>query len=518
MQSPYMKGLTKRNHEEIFPASPTLIENLPLSNSTKEKWLNKRREFLLAKSNSAYTYDNRLRPYQNNDVNFLKQFNKGKGVFNQQRVGKTPTTLVTMRVKNQHRNVIIVPKSTIHQWKKEYSKWHGGKVITIKDSWNKEKRVKAYKEQEGTLITNYEKIRIDLAEIIEYIAPLDAIILDEAHYLRNYKGTGANASTPMTVKAIVQLRKYATDAYALTGTPTPNKEADICGILAFLYPDLFRFYWPTVNYYFDVDTKTNYNVGKDYNMVLGFKDLYKEKEMLEFLETFSIQRKRAEVMQWIPEVDVETIKLDPTKKQLKWYKELEEYFETEHVVCENVLTTMIAMRQIAHDPSVLELKSDNPKFEWIREHIEDYPEKPIVIVGSFSRILKNLKEYLKKHNPRLMFGETSSQKRNEMINDFQSGKFNILIANIQVAKEGITLSRAEEIIFLDPSLTYTDNEQMKDRFLPTTPEEAINKEGQKIIHLLLRKSIDMYIHRSLLKKKSATDIVNNYLKHLRKEV
>ena len=512
-----MKGIAKRNHEELFPASPTLIEHINIANAIKKKWLEKRKAHLLAKEQSTYIYDNRLRPYQNNDVNFLKQLNKGKGVFNQQRVGKTPTTLVTMRIKNQHRNIIIVPKSTIHQWKKEYDKWHGGRQVIIKDSWSKEKRIKAYKEQEGTLITNYEKIRIDLEEIIEHLAPLDAIILDEAHYVRNYKGTGANASTPMTVKSIMHLRKHATDAYALTGTPTPNKEADICGILAFLYPDLFRFYWPTVNYYFNIETNTNYNVGKEYNTVQNFKDAYKEKEMLEFLETFSIQRKRSEVMQWLPEVDVETVKLEPTSKQIKWYKELEKYFETEHVVCENVLTTMIAMRQIAHDPSVLNLKSRNPKFEWLKDHIEDYPDKPIVIVSSFSSILKNLKEYLKKYNPRLMFGETSSQRRNEMINDFQNNKFNILLANIQVAKEGITLSRAEEIIFLDPSLTYTDNEQMKDRFLPTTPEEAINKEGQKIIHLLLKKSIDMYIARSLEKKQKATDIINNYLKYLKGE-
>ena len=513
-----MKGLTKRNNEEVFPASPTLIENLPLSENTKQKWLEQRKALLLAKQNSTYIYDKRLRPYQNDDVNFLKRLNKGKGVFNQQRVGKTPTTLVTMRVKNQHRNIIIVPKSTIHQWKKEYTRWHGGKLINLKDSWSKEKRVKAYREQEGTLITNYEKIRIDLPEIIEHLAPFDAIVLDEAHYLRNYRGTGANSSTPRTVKALVQLRKYATDAYALTGTPTPNRESDICGILAFLYPDLFRYYWPTVNYYFETETMRNTNVGKDFNIVQGFQNEIKKQEMLGFIETFSIQRKRKDVMKWLPPVDTEIVRIDPTAKQLKYFKELEKYFETEHVICENALTTMIALRQIAHDPSVLELKSDNPKFAWIKDHIKDYLEKPIIIVSSFSRILKNLQKYLKKYEPRFIYGETSSKKRGEIIDDFQSGKFNILLANIQVAKEGITLSRAEEIIFLDPSLTYTDNEQMKDRFLPINEEEAISKEGQKIIHLLLRKSIDMYIHRSLLKKKDATAIINDYTNSLRKVV
>ena len=513
-----MKGVTRKNKEEVFPATPTIMSVLNIEEEIKQRWLQNREALLLTKSTDETTYDERLRPYQNADVNFLIKLSKGKGVFNQQRVGKTPTTLVTMREKQQNKNIIIVPKSTIYQWKKEYTKWHGGEVMTLKDSWSKQKRKKAYQENKGTLIINYDKARIDETEILESInGKLDAIVLDEAHVLRNYRGMSSNASTPQTVKSINNIRKFATDAYALSGTPTPNKESDICGILAFLFPQLFKAFWPTVEYYFSIRTERNYMRGNEFRVIDGFQGPEKKQEMLEFLETFSIQRKRKDVMQWLPEVDYETISLEPTKKQLKWTRELKEFYETEHIMCENVLTTMIALRQIAHDPSVLNLESKNPKFEWIKDHIRDFPKKPIVIVSSFSSILRNLSAYLKDYKPKILTGDTSSSNRERIISAFQNREFNILIANIQVAKEGITLSKAEEIIFLDPSLTYTDNEQMKDRFLPTTQDEAYQKEGQKIIHLLLRKSIDIYINRSLNKKKAATDIVNNYLNHLRKE-
>ena len=513
MDYPFMTGIRKNRDTHIFPSSPTIVNILQINQIEKEKYLVSRNRLLAQKYQDHVVHDSRLRPYQNADVNFLLHLNKGKGVFNQQRLGKTPTTLVTMRLKNQNNNLIIVPKSTIYQWKKEFLKWHGGSLIEIKDSWNKSKRAKAYKENKGTLIINYEKARIDFEELRKHLAPFDAIVLDEAHVLRNYTGLSENAKSPRTVKAIIKLRKESTDAYALSGTPTPNKESNIIGILAFLYPDLFEYYWNTVDYYFKKSLETAYG-NKDFFVVDGFINDYKKQEMLEFLETFSIQRKRKDVIKWLPKVDYEIIRLDPDPEQLKHHVTLAEYFETEHVVCENPLTTMIALRQITHYPKILKLEAPSPKFEWIKEHLTDYPEKAVVIVSAFSSILIELQKYLDKVDTRLMYGQTNAATRQQYIEDFQTSKYNVLLANIQVAKEGITLSRAEEIIFLDPSLTYTDNLQMSDRFLPTTPEEAINKEGQKIIHLVVRKTIDVYIQRALKLKKQKTDIINNYLKYL----
>lgn len=514
MDYPFIPGIRKNKETSIFPSSPTIVKLLQVPKDKATMYSVKRNQLISQKYQTHVVHDSRLRPYQNADVNFLIQFDKGKAVFNQQRLGKTPTTLVTMRLKEQNNNLIIVPKSTIYQWKREFSKWHGGNLIEIKDSWNKSKRAKAYQEQNGTLIINYEKARIDFEEIKKYLSPFDAIVLDEAHVLRNYSGLSQNARSPQTVKAIIRLRKLSQDAYALSGTPTPNKEADICGILAFLYPDLFEFYWNTIDYYFEKTIEKNYGNQQEYHVVGGFKNTYKQQEMLEFIETFSIQRKRKDVIKWLPAVDYEIIRLDPTDKQTKYFRELKEYFETEHVVCENPLTTMMALRQIANYPAILELDKSSPKFDWIKAHVEDYPEKAVVIVSAFSSILIELQKYLDKTDTRLMYGQTTPKDRQAYIDDFQNKKYNVLLTNIHVAKEGITLSRAEEIIFLDPSLTYTDNLQMQDRFLPTTPEEAVQKEGQKIIQLVVRKSIDVYIQRALKYKKDKTDIINNYLKYL----
>ena len=51
---------------------------------------------------------------------------------------------------------------------------------------------------------------------------------------------------------------------------------------------------------------------------------------------------------------------------------------------------------------------------------------------------------------------------------------------------GLNFSRAEEIIIIDPSLIEGENDQIKDRFIPTIKKEAINKEGQMSTKLIVR--------------------------------
>ena len=64
----------------------------------------------------------------------------------------------------------------------------------------------------------------------------------------------------------------------------------------------------------------------------------------------STNRKRRDVMTWLPEKDYEQIKLEPTKEQLKYLKELDKYFETENIIVQGVLDRLIRERQICLAP------------------------------------------------------------------------------------------------------------------------------------------------------------------------
>jgi SNF2 family DNA or RNA helicase len=232
--------------------SPILLDSLNIDNDLKKAYLSQRTA-LLSKKNSMTPVDSRLRPYQTQDVNFLLSL-KNKANFNQQRVGKTPETLVTMAKLNEIENsIIIAPGSTTYSWKEDFIKWTGSdKVVVITSKITKKNRSKIYKEFKGTIIITYGLVLNDLGLLLQ--RNIDTIVLDEAHRIRNYRSM-QSSNSPRTAKAIIQLSRKAKTRYALSGTPAPNVQHNIYGILAFLFPTLFKSYWAFIEYYFKVEDK-----------------------------------------------------------------------------------------------------------------------------------------------------------------------------------------------------------------------------------------------------------------------
>ena len=57
-------------------------------------------------------------------------------------------------------------------------------------------------------------------------------------------------------------------------------------------------------------------------------------------------------------------------------------------------------------------------------------------------------------------GDTPSHTRQEIVDDFQAGNIGVLICNTVAAKEGITLTRADTVLFLERGgLLLTRNRQ-----------------------------------------------------------
>lgn len=503
-----IQGVSVEGDYQQFPASPTLLKSLPyILGCDLNEYIKKRDEFLAVKNTTVSIHSN-LRNYQNQDAVFLMSLTS-KGVFNQQRVGKTPTTLVSMREKGELNNIIIAPGSTIYSWKEEYEKWHQGPVKVLTSNINKRKRKEIEQDFEGTLIMSYGIASNDYEQLLK--RNVDAIVVDEAHRLRNFKGQRSRKSPKMT-KAIHKLSRVAKGRYALTGTPVPNHPANIYGILAYLFPTFFTSYWKFVEYYFQIDEQI-INANRDTVRQVGkFKNAQREAELVEFIEFISIQRKRKDVMKWLEEAEPRKIKIPLSNKQDKYLDEFHEYFEIEgtDVMAINTLGRMIKERQLANDPRLVGLKEVGTKTEWLNQYMKDYPEKSVIIVSQFRKYLELLQK--ETGSSALLVGGNTDLQKHQIETDFNNKKFQYLFAQIDTAKEGMKLHGADVMIFLDRTLTYTDNEQMADRLLPTTKEIASEKELQEIIYLITDSVIENYIDHMLRNKKSETDIINNYYK------
>ena len=112
-----------------------------------------------------------------------------------------------------------------------------------------------------------------------------------------------------------------------------------------------------------------------------------------------------------------------------------------------------------------------------------------------------------------IIGETSKVKREQLKNDFQSGKIKLLLINIKAGKEGITLDKADVAIFTDKYPPVGDIQQAEDRFVATSKDRL--DSGHTIIDLYMDDSYEVNILKMLSKNASEVDIINNYINYIK---
>lgn len=506
-----VKGTGRFNKEEVFPCTETLLRQIGYNEATINNVLT-RQQVVKDKLQDKTIKD--LRPYQIEDVKFIAA-RKNCACFNEQRTGKTPTALRSLLERDVNKFLIVAPASTIYTWANEVRRWNKQECIVVDGTATKRKELIENWNQ-GGLVISYECLREvtrynektheytitgDLYYIKKHLQTIEACILDEAHRIKNHKSKQAEAMFSLSGIPI---------KIALTGTPAPNKQYEIYSILHWLFPNIFTGYWRFIDYYFIQETK--YNATGEYTEISTFKP-GKDVELQQFLNIVSTRRLRASVMEWLPDKDYETIKLNCTKEQLKYIQELRDNFEVgnQEVMAVNVLDVLIKTRQLCLSPEVLELKSKSPKIEWIKQYLKDYPDKKVLIFSNFTKWLKLLGKEIGCDN--LIIGETSKSKREVLKNDFQNDKIKVLLLNIKAAKEGITLDTASTAIFTDKYPPVGDIMQAEDRFVATTKDKK--DLGHTIISLVMKDTYEENIEALLKNNANDIDIINNYINYLK---
>lgn len=447
-----------------------------------------------------------LRDYQKEDANFLVSL-PYSACFNEQRTGKTPTALETIRLRHieDERVLIITTASSVIQWKEEYERWLQKPCVLCIGT--PKQKLKAVENWTHGLIISIDSFK-ETKSSEGLIGPIlkkkpKQIILDEAHKIKNPQSANATALFK-TTKIPYRL--------ALTGTPAQGKPYDIFSILKFLFPSDFRGFWKFLEEYFIIEEETIYIKGKPrtFKTYERFKP-GKEKELQEYLNKISTQRKRKDVMPWLPDKYYERVKLEPTREQKKYLQELKDTYRTGDIVTTGTLDRLIRYRQICLDPALLGLKGKSPKTEWILQYIKDYPNESIIIFSKFTSYLCRLAEQLNT-TWAMLIGSTTTAQRGQFRKDFQDKKFKVFLINIDAGKEALTLDAAETTIFTDKFPPIGAIEQAEDRFVASTIDKK--NKAHKIIELMMADTFDEQIYKLLAQRKSETDVINDYKKYL----
>jgi len=142
----------------------------------------------------------------------------------------------------------------------------------------------------------------------------------------------------------------------------------------------------------------------------------------------------------------------------------------------------------------------NYAVDWIKQYREQ-TGKPIVVFTHHRDVLKRIAD--KFTNVQIISGDVSSKRRQEIVDDFQEGHVDVLVCNTIAAKEGITLTRADTVLFIEREWVPTDEEQAEDRVY------RIGQESQHVhaVYLSVAASIDEHFDRVVEQKRAVVKAV-----------
>jgi SNF2 family DNA or RNA helicase len=138
------------------------------------------------------------------------------------------------------------------------------------------------------------------------------------------------------------------------------------------------------------------------------------------------------------------------------------------------------------------------KVQYAADFIDDLLQanEPVVVFAHHKDVVAELEKLLFVHKPVVITGDTSRAKRDKAIADFQSGQTKCIIGNIAAMSEGVDLSAADTIVFVECTWSTSALEQASSRV------ENINKSGiPPVIYILtIKASLDHNVLAKVLKK------------------
>lgn len=501
------------------PITPTsLIFIMKYWNINNELWNQRTFEASLDVEYSTFiklfSTNKELRPYQEQGILWAKEtLNKynGCGFFWAPRTGKTRATVFT--TKDYNKILVLSLSGQEANWETTFNQYGRKDTINIHncsvsarkskyDIWNNMNR--------SILIGSINTLTQDILNEKFNPNSFDIIIVDEAHRIKNNK-------TKLR-KGADKLRSLAVNAFILTGTPVSKEANEITSLFSFICPHAFSKTY-LQDYFFEKErnffSKYKYSVS-------GVIKQQKEQEWLEFLSTFFSQVKKEQALTWAKEPLITPIRLKMEGQQLKAYERclLDKSILTSKGVFELGCTVqqLTFLREIGVHPKLVDTKGESVKEQWLFEYLSnDIETDGIIIFSVFTSYLNSLKYELELKNYKvgMITGETKDKFK--VANDFQNGVYDIILANIDAGSEGITLDKADTMIFLDEDWRPEKNLQAIERFTPITPDRIKPRE---VIRLMIDYSVvvegksissmDDYIRMVNENKLTQTEIINEF--------
>jgi SNF2 family DNA or RNA helicase len=318
-------------------------------------------------------------------------------------------------------------------------------------------------------------INYDLLGSIKSLAKFNALILDEAHRIKGRQSIRS--------KCALKLMKQIPNVYALTGTPVVNRHEDLFNILKGL--GIYKSTWTEFGLKFCGLWKSPW--GWDSSRSTNAP------ELRNLVRPHLLRRTKEQVFDAYEKPSVSLITFDlPIDKR-------EKAFDADSLVDHpNPILAFEGLQEIMIEGARRKIGNASNFISGLLDQNE-----PVVVFTIHHEITDALADKLKEYKPLIVNGNTNSTKKAEHIAAFQSGATNLIIGNEQSIGEGVDLSRANTIVFVQNSWSTAALAQSSSRI------ENINKpSGSNSIYLLtIANSLDHVILGKVLNKLKISEAI-----------
>lgn len=390
-------------------------------------------------------------PYQFETLEAI-QDKEYAAIFHEQGLGKSKIAIDLMlywlEIKEVDTILFVVKKGLINNWVNEFDLHSYIRPQII--SQNKAANYYVFNSPSRLLLTHYEVLKSELERFKLFLKTRDvAVVLDESTKIKN--------PISALTKAIFALSSFFKKRIIMTGTPIANRPYDIWSQIWFLDQGLslgnnFRSFKKE----FDLTTDLVANEKKQ----IRFEDQLEE--IFSKIGHFAVRQTKHGGIIKLPEKTIQTIMCEWEKIQYNLYRQIQK--ETRAIVVrdgipiednsDEILKRMLRLVQVASNPRLIdESYSANPGKEDelmnIVSSICNNGEKCIVWT-SFTSNVDWMTNELSSFGTCKVHGKLDMDRRNKAIKAFlEKDSKQVLVATPGAAKEGLTLTVANHVIFYD---------------------------------------------------------------------
>ncbi len=374
--------------------------------------------------------DGILRPYQivgYNWLRFLYEHKLGACLADDMGLGKTLQTITFLQsiYDKIERVLIVCPVTILLNWEKEIQKfsnmdmhiYHGGS--------------REFPHNKKIILTSYGVMKKESEAVFANIN-FDILVLDEVQHLKNVRSLGAFSA-----------RKINADfRVCLTGTPVENDLSEFYNILDLSIPGI----WGDLQFVRAVSNTKTRGIAR------------------RTASPFILRRTKSQVLHDLPPKIENNIYLELSEEENKFYQQnivaIRARINTSTTSAKygEILRGLLQLRQNclwqnrAGDQNYKNI--DSTKIEFLMETLETILEEgqQAIIFSQFTTYLDIIQHFFREKHWKFsrIDGSQSINKRQEQVDQFQSGKTPIFLISLKAGGVGLNLTAASYVFIMDP--------------------------------------------------------------------